>query len=154
MSADRGKEWEKLFKDLCEASNIDCVRFYDVMLGFKDVDNPADFVISRSKKDPSLLIECKATGFDRWDLRFRQYESLKSLKNFNSYVVIWFHKRKKIWALNIDLIEEMRESGIKSINCMKLSEKEGAFQILAKWKTIKPYELDLSVLWRENETNK
>lgn len=148
MSADRGKEFEGLFKSACEANNIDCVRFYDVTLGFKDVDNPCDFVISKDKESPALLIECKATGADRWDLRFRQREDLSDLKKFNSYVVIWFHQRKQIWALSINIIESLLDSGVKSVNCMKLKESEECFQIPCKWAIVKPREMELRVLWK------
>lgn len=154
MPADRGKEWEGLFKDICENSGIDCVRFHDVTQRFKDVDNPADFTISKDLRSWSWLIECKATNGTSWSLNFRQYKDLIKFTRFNSQVLIWFVQYKEVWALNINIIKELRESGVKSFNPRKFVKaghaRKGIDRIDADWARIKPKTLDFRKLW-ENQ---
>lgn len=149
MPKNRGKEWEGIFKEICEHSGIDCVRFYDATDRHKDVNNPADFTVSISKSKPSILVECKSDHGASFDLNFRQYDDLLKLSNTNSKVLIWFVEKKEVWALSILYIKKLRDSGVKRFNPKKLPEEKGCRKIPATFARIKPKELDLLVLWED-----
>ena len=122
MAANKGKEFEGYFEKFCNENQIDCVRFYDTMQGFKSVSNACDFVVSQDIYSPAVLVECKSTHATSFSLDFRQYDSLIKLTHFRSKVVIWFIKLKEIWALPISSITQMKENGLKSFNQKKHSE--------------------------------
>lgn len=145
MSANRGKEFENLFKKFCEDTHVNCIRFYDVMQGFKSVNNPCDFVISKDKFSFSLLVECKSTNSTSFSLKFRQHDLLVNLDNFNSVVLIWFIERKEIWSLSIQNILQMEKDGINSFNPVK-HQKYGQ-RITTTFARVKPVFMDVFELW-------
>lgn len=147
MNKNRGTEWQNIFKNLCKEENIDCVRFYDTLQGFKNVDNPCDFVISKDKESPAILVECKSTHETSFGLDFRQLESLKELTNFKSIVLIWFVKKKKVCAITTDFVEALKKQGPKSYNPDK-HFGEGCQIVEASFARIKPTKLDILSLWK------
>lgn len=149
MAVNRGFEWQVIFRKLCRDSGLDCVIFYDPIQRFKGIDNPADFVISKDKNSPAKLIECKSTGAGRWDIRFRQHKALLELANFDSWVVIWFHRDKQVWAINNLYIKKLIASGVKSVSINKLENNEQCFEVPGEWKAIKPKSLDFYTLWQK-----
>lgn len=146
MPKNRGTEFQTIFKDLCKNSGIDCIRLYDTLQGYSHIDNPCDFIISKDKSSPMLLIECKSTHSKSFNLSFRQLEKLLELKNCNSYVVIWFITEKQLWALPIHSIQCMIEAGKKSFSPYKICHP-GIFQIPATFARIKPKSAEVLSLW-------
>lgn len=142
MSANKGKEFEGYFEKFCSENQIDCVRFYDTMQGFKSVSNACDFVISADANSPAVLIECKSTHSTSFSLDFRQYDSLIKLSHFRSMLIVWFVKLKEIWSLPIPTITQMKEKGLKSFNPKK--HFEYGIKIDAKFARVNPTSADLS----------
>lgn len=145
MAANRGKEFEDLFKRFCEDHHVNCIRFHDVMQGFKSVNNPCDFVISKDRFEMSLLVECKSTNSTSFSLKFRQHDLLANLDNFNSLVLVWFIKRKEIWALSIQNILQMEKDGLNSFNPDK--HKKYGQKITTYFARIKPTFMNVLELW-------
>lgn len=148
MNKNRGTEWQNIFKGLCDKNLINCIRFYDTLQGFKSVDNPCDFVISRSLEDPAILVECKSTHSASFGLDFAQYPRLLELSHFRSLVLIWFVEKKKVCALNIQFIKKLRDAGVKSYNPDKIKDTDDCKTLNAIFARIKPQQLDLNALWK------
>lgn len=151
MNKNRGTEWQNLFKNICEKNSINCIRFYDTMQGFKSVDNPCDFVISKNLEEPSILVECKSTHNSSFGLDFKQYPRLLELNHFRSIVLIWFVEKKKVCALDIQFIKKLRDSGVKSYNPDKIHDTDGCMTLDSAFARIKPQQLDLLALWGSSE---
>ena len=151
MAANRGKEWEGHFARICEQRGIDAVRFHDVMLNAKDVNNPADFIISLDQSLKSFLIECKETASTNWSLSFDQYDRLLKLTKFQSFVLIWFSNYKEIWAMSLQSITRLKEAGVKSFNpkrpMFKDREIDGICEIDSEFARIKPKDARIEKLW-------
>lgn len=151
MPADRGKEFEDLFKTLAENAGVSVVRFHDTLYKYKDVKNPCDFVISRSTEEPSILIECKATEKSSFSLsKFTQYDDLLELKNFTSYLVIWFVEYKKVLAFSLEDVVKLKERNVKSINPTKLGNISyvNPIDICNIFYRIKPGIMEVEKLWK------
>lgn len=146
MPANRGVEFQNIFRGLCKDLEIDCIRLYDTLQGYSHVDNPCDFIISKDKQSPMLLIECKSTHSKNFSLTFRQLEKLSELEKCNSYVVIWFIIEKQLWALPIHSIQDMVKAGKKSFSPYKIGHPD-IFQIPATFARIKPRTAEISILW-------
>ena len=152
MSANRGKDWEELFQSLCVSQGIDCVRFYDTLyFGRKGPDNPCDFVISRSKKDPSILVECKVCeGSFNIKSKFKQLPRLLELTKFKSYLVIWFPEAKKVYGFSTEVLGLEVKRGLKTLSPKIIEEKLFTKRLILcdEFKRVKPASLNLSSLWK------
>lgn len=152
MSANRGKDFEDKFRDLAEKAGVQVVRFYDTL--YKDKKgpkNPSDFVISKGKESPDLLIECKACEGSSFSFnKFSQYEELLGLDKFNSFVVIWFIEKKRVLAFNVLDIEKLKSHGLKSINPDNLGKISyvNPIDLCNKYYRINPSELEVNKLWQ------
>lgn len=145
-----GKAFEAHFERICFESGINIVRFYDVTNGYKKIDNPADFVISRSKSEPSILVECKAVNSKKsFSVNFRQLDRLLKLPNFKSVVVIWFVQTKQILAFTAREMGRLRGLGVKSVNPGKLEGLE-YIDLNPVYKRINPEKLEVCRLWELN----
>ena len=145
-----GKSWEGHFEEICESRGIGIVRFYDVTNGYKKVDNPSDFVISRSEGEPSILVECKAVNSKKsFSLKFDQLDRLLKLPTFKSAVAIWFVQTRRIIALSAREMGRLRDSGIKSINPDRMSGIEYV-DLNPVYKRINPCDLEVENLWKLN----
>ena len=143
-----GKDWENEFEKLCIAEGVDIVRFYDVTLGYKKVDNPADFVISFSKDYPAILAECKVVDSKKsFSVDFRQLDRLLELKRFRSYVIIWFTKTRHILAVSALEMGRLREAGVKSINPEKMGDIK-YIDMNPVYKIVYPKKLEVKNLWK------
>lgn len=151
-SVDRGKEFESIFSSICEQNGIGCVRFYDATQHFKGVDNPADFVISKSFTSPSILVECKSIHGTSFGFDFRQRESLEKLgKYFFAVVLVWFVNRKEVWSLTLESIHELEEkTKMKSFNPDNLEKFKNKYNLFncpvridTEFARIRPKNLDL-----------
>ena len=144
-SSNPGKGWEDTFRKLAEISGISCVRFHDTMYDYKNVSNPADFVISKEKRLPSLLIECKEVEKRSFKLRFKQLEDLLKLTNFQSYVVIWFSSYKVVVALTPEQVQGLLAKGRKSMGPEDLLKV--GINLCNSYNRIKPKTLLFEKLW-------
>jgi len=146
MPANRGVEFQNIFRGLCEDLDIDCIRLYDTLQGYSHVDNPCDFIISKDKNSPMLLIECKSTHSKNFSLSFRQFEKLSELRKCYSYIIIWFITEKQLWALPLHSIQDMIKAGKKSFSPYKIAHPD-IFQIPAIFARIKPKSAEILSLW-------
>lgn len=145
-----GKSWEGHFERICKAKGIGVVRFYDVTNGYKKVDNPSDFVISRSEGDPSILVECKAINSKKsFSLDFDQLDRLLGLPTFRSAVVMWFVKTNRVIAMTAREMGRLRESGVKSVNPDKMTGIEYV-DLFPVYKRVNPCDLEVDNLWKLN----
>ena len=153
MSANRGKEWEDLFKTLCGVKGVQCVRFHDTLYSNKKgVDNPCDFVISKDRNSEGILIECKACENSSFSIsKFKQMPRLVALTNFKSYVVIWLISIKKVYAFPVDKLNELCGKGLKTISerAMQKNPELNSIAILLtdRCKRVKPIDLCIDRLW-------
>lgn len=152
MSGGDGKAWEDKFKRLAEKAGCSVVRFHDTLYKYKDVDNPADFVISRSDKDPAILVElksCEKTSFSF--SKFPQFDRLLKLVNFRSYLIIWFREYKKILAFEVFSLDKDRKEGVKSINPDKLEKLKHsrAIDLCGVFNIVNPKKLEVNRLWEK-----
>ena len=150
MASDTGKGFEKIFENLVKANGGNAVRFYDTMLGYKKVDNPADFIISIDKNKPSILIECKETHKSSFSLsKAPQLERLQELPRFRSYLVIWFVEYKLIVAYDASEVYLGSKEGIKSINPNKTKFKSKILSREEDFNRVKPKNININLLWEE-----
>ena len=151
MPANRGKEWENTFQSLCLQQGIDCVRFYDTLYyDKKGPKNPADFVISRSKKEPSILIECKVCEKSSFNIKskFKQLPDLLELTKFRSYLVIWFSEEKLIYAIDTVKLNEFCLRGLKTLSPKSVEiYRIPAIKLATEFKRVNPVGLYLDLLW-------
>ena len=145
-----GKAWEGHFERICTGKGISIVRFYDVTNGYKKVDNPSDFVISRSEGEPSILVECKAVNSKKsFSLKFDQLDRLLKLPAFKSAIVIWFVQTGRIIAISAKEADRLRSLGVKSINPDKM-ENVAYVDLNPVYKRINPCDLEVNNLWKLN----
>ena len=145
-----GKAWEGHFENICTSKGISIVRLYDVTNGYKKVDNPSDFVISRSEEEPSILVECKAVNSKKsFSLKFDQLDRLLKLPNFKSAIAIWFVQTRRIIAISAKEAGRLRDQGVKSINPEKMTGIEYV-DLYPVYKRINPCNLEVDNLWKLN----
>lgn len=153
MSANRGKEFEDLFRDLAEKEGVDVVRFYDTLYkGKKGVKNPSDFVISKGLDLPSLLVECKACEGSSFSFsKFTQFDDLIKLEKFKSFLVVWFVEKKRVIAFGVQDVSKMKEKGLKSINPDKLGKINYVkpIELCNIFYRIHPAVLEVKKLWEK-----
>ena len=156
-STKTGKDFEAMFKELSEAEGVQVIRLHDVTNGYKGIDNPADFIISKGKESPSILIETKVCQKTSFGLDFRQRDRLSSLDNFRSFVVIWFTEYKRIIAISIDHINYLFDIGYKSISPSRidgvifpidlLDNSVSPIDLCSSFKRVNPSRLEVLKLW-------
>ena len=154
MSANRGKDWEDKFKELCEEQGVQCVRFHDTLYaGKKGVDNPCDFVISRNTDEPAILRECKVSEKGSFNIKskFKQLPRLLELTKFKSYLVLWLTEVKKVYAFPTHRLNKLYEKGLRTISerAMQTNPELQDISILLtdKAKRVNPIDLNIRVLW-------
>lgn len=154
MSANRGKDWEDKFKELCEEQGVQCVRFHDTLYaGKKGVDNPCDFVISRNRDEPAILIECKVSEKGSFSIKskFKQLPRLLELTKFKSYLVLWLTEAKKVYAFPTHRLNQLCERGLKTISERAIQTnpelQDISILLTDKAKRVNPIDLNIRVLW-------
>ena len=154
MSANRGKDWEDKFKELCEEQGVQCVRFHDTLYaGKKGVDNPCDFVISRNTDEPAILIECKVSEKGSFNIKskFKQLPRLLELTKFKSYLVLWLTEVKKVYAFPTHRLNKLYEKGLRTISERAIQTnpelQDISILLTDKAKRVNPIDLNIRVLW-------
>lgn len=127
---DRGKIFEKLFKDEVEREireeNLEATidRLYDV-IGKKTIDQPSDFICY--KHPNQIYVECKSRNSNSFSYYTApQYERLinkSKILGVKCGMLVWFVQQKMIFWLDIDWLQfYFSRTGIKSVNAYKLDK--------------------------------
>ena len=128
MSNYKGKSWEEDFKSSFKGTKYEngLMRLYDVTNGFSGCNNPCDFILYTY---PNLfMFELKAVQDKRLDfakIRPNQIEGLTKWsgnKGVIAGVLVNFYTYGYIYFIPIDVINEFKDHGKKSIN-MDMCEK-------------------------------
>lgn len=118
MAINRGKQFEEKFKEdfkKLEDHSID--RLYDVMNGYKNIKQVADFI---GYLYPNIFyLEIKShAGASIPFVNITQYDNLKKkvgIKGVRSGVVLWLYDKDKIYYIPTSTITQMKNDGEKSV---------------------------------------
>lgn len=128
MTDNVGKKFEKKIEQWLDRSDEGyCLdRQKDQMSGLYGSKNICDFTLFISPN--FYYIECKATYSDRFDFSMvSEYQAENLLKksripNVYGLVFVLFVTQKRAFILNIQDIDKLSESGIKSLNIKKIDK--------------------------------
>ena len=117
-----GKNFEEDFRNSVKGTKLDkgLLRLYDAQGGYCGISNPADFILYNYPN--MFLLELKAVQDKRLDfskIRPNQIEGLDSWsknKGVIAGIMVNFYTYGTIYFIPIDFINELKESGRKSIN--------------------------------------
>lgn len=122
MGINRGKQFEdKIQEQLEKIPNISIDRLYDVTMGYKNINNPCDFIVY---KYPYILyLECKTTNTStlnfKSQIRENQLVGLiekSKIRGVVAGILCWFVKNDKTIFIPIQYINELIQSNKKSFN--------------------------------------
>lgn len=114
-----GKKFEAKFKgDWLKMPQSLCMRLLDVMSGYKQIKNPADFVCY---KFPFLfLLDCKSLSGNTFNFaKLTQWEDMEKpigVPGANIGAVIWFMEWEKVCFVPIEEFIRLKGLGYKSIH--------------------------------------
>lgn len=122
MGINRGKQFEqKVQEQLEKIPDISVDRLYDVTTGYKNQNNPCDFIVF--DHGTQNYIECKAVHGNtlnfKSDIRKNQWDKLLKKSNIprvNAGILVWFIDHDVTVWLPIQYLQNLRESGYKSFN--------------------------------------
>jgi len=130
MKVSRGKDFEEKFREQLEGlENISVDRFPDPMTGFLGVRNICDFGVYEYPFQ--YYIECKA--FSGNTLNFKsgitenQWSGLtkkNQIKGVTAGILIWFIDYDKTVFVPIEILENRRQIGFKSLNIKEILEDD------------------------------
>lgn len=133
-----GKDAERKIKEWLDRPEVGYSfdRIYDQMTGFYGSSNICDFTLFKS---PNMYyIESKATWDDRFDfsrLTDKQYNGLlekSQISNVYGIVIVLFASHKRSFIIDINLIKDLKDAGVKSINVNKIDSDKWINSILKK----------------------
>lgn len=149
MAINRGKQFENLLKEQFEKiPNISIDRLYDITTGYKNQNNPCDFIVY---KDGTLnYFECKAIHGNTLNfkshIRENQWDKLlkKSwIPGVNAGIICWFIDLDKTYFIDIEYLDYLKEQGNKSFNAISDIDKIPVIEIKGKKKKVFfEYELE------------
>lgn len=122
MSINRGKQFESLIQEQLEkVPEISIDRLYDVTTGYKNQNNPCDFIVY---KYPHILyLECKTTNTSTLNFKFQIRENQlakltkkSKIEGVVAGILCWFVKNDKTIFIPIQYINELIQSNKKSFN--------------------------------------
>ena len=127
MSINRGKQFENEIKEQFEKiPDISVDRLYDITTGFKNQNNPCDFLVF--DRGTLNYIECKAVHGNtlnfKSQIRENQWNKLlqKSyIPGVNAGILVWFIDHDTTLWLNIQYLQALKKDGYKSFNVNKHS---------------------------------
>lgn len=139
MSINRGKQFEDIVREqFKKLENVVTIRLYDVTTGYKNQNNICDLIVY----DNGILnlIECKAVHGTT--LNFKSYikenqwnglleESYKS--GVNAGILVWFIDHDITLWLDIQYLQDLKESGYKSFN---VKDKMYVYELLGVKKRV------------------
>lgn len=142
MAINRGKQFENLLKEQFEKiPNISIDRLYDVTTGYKNQNNPCDFIVYRAGN--LNYFECKAIHGNTLNfkshIRENQWDKLlakSKIYGVNAGIICWFIDNDKTIYVDIEYLEMLRESGYKSFNINKDIDKIPLIELEGKKKRI------------------
>lgn len=125
MSINRGKQFEEKLKEQFEAlPNTLCLRLYDITMGYKQINNPCDFIVYR--KGTINLFELKAihgsTLNFKSHIRDNQWNELlrySYISGVNAGIICWYIDYDITIFLPIEYLQAMKEENYKSFNIRK-----------------------------------
>lgn len=139
MSINRGKQFEDIVREqFKKLEDVVTIRLYDVTTGYKNQNNICDLIVY----DDGILnlIECKAVHGTT--LNFKSHikenqwnglleESYKS--GVNAGILVWFIDYDITLWLEIQYLQDLKESGYKSFN---VKDKMYVYQLLGVKKRV------------------
>ncbi len=122
MSINRGKQFENLIQEqLKKVPEISIDRLYDVTTGYKNQNNPCDFIVF--DHGTQNYIECKSVHGNTLNfkshIRQNQWDKLlqKSyVPGVNAGILVWFIDNDVTLWLDIKYLQDLKENGYKSFN--------------------------------------
>lgn len=125
MSINRGKQFENLIQEQLEkVPEISIDRLYDVTTGYKNQNNPCDFIVFY--RGTLNYIECKAVHGNtlnfKSQIRENQWSKLlqKSyIPGVNAGILVWFIDWDITLFIDIQVLQQMKAQGYKSFNVVK-----------------------------------
>ena len=125
MAINRGKVFEDKFKkDFLQIPDANIDRLYDVMMGYKSINQVSDFIgyiypnqfyfECKSHKGASLPFSC-----------ISQYENLKKkvgIKGVRSGIVVWFMDKDKVLYVPTSTLMQLEKDGEKSVGIRHLDK--------------------------------
>lgn len=127
MSKDYGKAFEQKFKeDFLKLPGSTLDRLYDVTMGYQTVSQVSDFI---GYIYPNLYyIECKAYAGASFPLaKLTQYPKLiqkAGIEGVRAGVVLWLHEKDVVLYIPVKTIQQLRESGEKSVGLRHLNQSK------------------------------
>lgn len=139
MSINRGKQFEDIIREqFKKLKNVVTIRLYDVTSGYINQNNICDLIVYN--EGTLNLIECKAVHGTT--LNFKSHikenqwnglleESYKS--GVNAGILVWFIDYDITLWLEIQYLQDLKESGYKSFN---VKDKMYVYQLLGVKKRV------------------
>lgn len=122
MSVNRGKQFEDIIREqFKKLNNVVTIRLYDVTTGYINQNNICDLIVY----DEGILnlIECKAVHGNTLNfkshIKQNQWDGLleESYKpGVNAGILVWFIDHDVTLWLDIQYLQDLKESGYKSFN--------------------------------------
>ena len=122
MSVNRGKQFEDIIREqFKKLNNVVTIRLYDVTTGYINQNNICDLIVY--DEGTLNLIECKAVHGNTLNfkshIKQNQWDGLleESYKpGVNAGILVWFIDHDVTLWLDIQYLQDLRESGYKSFN--------------------------------------
>ena len=122
MSVNRGKQFEDIIREqFKKLKNVVTIRLYDVTTGYINQNNICDLIVY--DEGTLNLIECKAVHGNTLNfkshIKQNQWDGLleESYKSgVNAGILVWFIDHDVTLWLDIQYLQDLKESGYKSFN--------------------------------------
>ena len=122
MSVNRGKQFEDIIREqFKKLNNVVTIRLYDVTTGYINQNNICDLIVY--DEGTLNLIECKAVHGNTLNfkshIKQNQWDGLleESYKpGVNAGILVWFIDHDVTLWLDIQYLQDLKESGYKSFN--------------------------------------
>ena len=122
MSVNRGKQFEDIIREqFKKLKNVVTIRLYDVTTGYINQNNICDLIVY--DEGTLNLMECKAVHGNTLNfkshIKQNQWDGLleESYKSgVNAGILVWFIDHDVTLWLDIQYLQDLKESGYKSFN--------------------------------------
>lgn len=122
MAENRGKKFEKVIREAFEkVPDISIDRLHDQTTGFKGSQNICDFIVY--KKPYEYYIECKTikgASLPLVNITNTQWNGLLEKSIIDGVfagVLCWWYDRDITKFIPIQVLQKIKETGVKSVNC-------------------------------------
>lgn len=159
MSVNRGKDFEKVFRECTErVPNVAVLRLNDQMNGFYGSKNPCDFVLYN--KPYIYFIECKSVHGNRLpftnisDYQWQEMTKVAKVDGVVAGVICWYIDRDVTLFIPIETLNALKCNGAKSVSYeIEGDDKFLTFTIQGKKKRIF-FDYDMSLFFHDIEKHK